>query len=420
MNNQTLQFYMHDGPTAFRFELSGNLNRTGAYQLDQAWRTAASVIGDRRLIVDLTFVTDADEHGRRLIRRWHQEGAWVIANTKASRCLAESMLGEPLPEAPMTAGAVAASNGTWFPFHTSFLVRAVALLLFAAGVFPVEADAAALQQETVAAWDQEVRAANANLRERVRSGGSFLWTFENAERAARVQSGEIVVVAAPGQNPKKVPGGLIHHWMGAAFIPSFRLDDILNIVHDYDRYQEFYRPNVVKSAAIARNGPEDRFSMMLMNKALFLKTVLDADYQSTNVRVDERRFYSVSQTTRVQEIEEFGESGERRVPEGQGTGYIWKLHSIARFEQREGGVYVEIEAMALSREIPMAVRLVADPIVRRVARNSLLTSLQQTKAALRGGAAIAAKTASVPASAEQMHGVPAALSQKGAAFTGVR
>jgi hypothetical protein len=55
--NQALQYYMHDGSTAFRFELAGNLNDEGAHKLDQAWRTASSVIGDRRLIVDMTFVT---------------------------------------------------------------------------------------------------------------------------------------------------------------------------------------------------------------------------------------------------------------------------------------------------------------------------------------------------------------------------
>ncbi len=106
--------------------------------------------------------------------------------------------------------------------------------------------------------------------------------MQRASRAG-VQSGEIVVVPAPGQNPKKVPGGLIHHWIGAAFLPNFKLDDILEVTRDYDRYQEFYRPGVVKSTAIARSAAEDRFSMLLINKAFLLKTMLDADYQATNV-----------------------------------------------------------------------------------------------------------------------------------------
>ena len=55
------------------------------------------------------------------------------------------------------------------------------------------------------------------------------------------------------------------------------------------------------------------------------------------------------------------------------------ISSIARFEQRDAGVYIELEAIALSREIPAALHFVADPIVRRMSRNSLLAALQQTE-----------------------------------------
>jgi hypothetical protein len=46
-------------------------------------------------------------------------------------------------------------------------------------------------------------------------------------------------------------------------------------------------------------------------------------------------------------------------------------------------MYVEIEAMALSRDIPAAFRWIADPIVRKVSKNSLLTSLRQMQDAIR-------------------------------------
>ncbi|MGD1093055.1 MAG: hypothetical protein ABSB35_13825 [Bryobacteraceae bacterium] len=38
----------------------------------------------------------------------------------------------------------------------------------------------------------------------------------------------------PG-NPTRVPDGLIHHWVGAKFIPGAHIDDIVAIVSDYDR-----------------------------------------------------------------------------------------------------------------------------------------------------------------------------------------
>src|SRR5882672_9300662 len=98
MKSQTLQYYMHDGPSAFRFELAGDLDNPGAHELYQAWRTASSVIGDRALIVDMTFVTGAEEDGRSLLAGWHAEGAQLIARSKVSRELAEAIIGEPLPD----------------------------------------------------------------------------------------------------------------------------------------------------------------------------------------------------------------------------------------------------------------------------------------------------------------------------------
>ena len=258
MKTQALQYYMHDGSTAFRFELAGNLNHEGARRLDQDWRTASSVIGDRTLIVDMTFVTGVDEQGRALITRWHREGARLITNTKASRALAESILGEPLPEPPANVRFGATSDRTWIPFRSSFVASAVNLvLLLAPFVFPVKTNGATLKSETVDAWDDYLQTASANLQARVRRGGSFLWTFENAARAAEVRGGKIIVVPAPVQIPKKVPGGLIHHWMGAMFLPNLKLDNILEVTRDYDHYLEFYRPTVIASRVTARGDSDD-------------------------------------------------------------------------------------------------------------------------------------------------------------------
>jgi hypothetical protein len=401
MENHALQYFMHDGRTTFRIELSGSLTYQAAQQIREVWRIASSEIADRRLVVDLTFVTHVDDWGRGLIARWHREGVHFVDGSQAARPLAESILGAPLP-GPVPG---APSDGTWLPFRKSFLsaIAVLPLLLYSLAC-PAGANAATLKSETVAAWDAYLRTANAGLQSRVRPGGSFLWTFENPGRAAKVRAGEIVVAPEPGQSPRKIPGGLIHHWMGALFLPGLKLQDVLAITSDYDRYRDFYRPSVVESKTIVRTGVDDRFSMLLMNQTFFLKTALDADYLTRNVRMDARRFYSTSMTTRLQEIEDYGQPDRRSLPEGEGGGYIWKLYSISRLEQRDRGVYVELEAIALSRDIPPALRFFVDPIVRRVSRNSLVLSLQQTEAALRANCVAAD---AVPA--RQLGAFPASL-----------
>jgi hypothetical protein len=107
------------------------------------------------------------------------------------------------------------------------------------------------------------------------------------------------------------------------------------------------------------------------------------------------------------------------MPEGQGGGYVWKLFSIGRLAQRDGGVYIEPEAIALSRDIPAALRFIVEPIVRGVSRSALLTSLTQTEEAVCGRSADVAKSAGIPASAEHLREVPASPSNRSSAFTRV-
>ena len=85
----------------------------------------------------------------------------------------------------------------------------------------------------------------------------------------------------------------------------------------------------------------------------------------------------------MREIEDYGTPKQRELNDGQGKGLLWRLFSIARFEERDGGVYVELEAIALSRNIPVSVRWLIEPIVSRLSRSSLMTSLRQTEDAVR-------------------------------------
>ena len=393
MKHPALDYYIHDGPTAFRLQLTGVMSGEDVGRLEQVWKTASSLFGDRRPIIDITFVKSVDDRGRALLVEWHRAGAHVVAKSKASRGLVESILGAPVSESEPIVRHPS-------PFRLCLLRWAASLpFLVAAFLLVLPANAANLKSETVSAWDNYVDRAQADLQRRIQPGGCFLWTMESADRAERVHAGEIVVAPAPGPNPINVPGGLIHHWMGAMFVPNRTIEQIASVTRNYDRYKDYYQPSVIESRTVASGDTNDEFSMRIMNKALFLKIALDADYRATYVRVDENKIYSISRTTRLQEIEDYGEAREHAIPEGEGLGYIWKLVSIARLEQRDGGVYVEFEGIALSREIPRAARFFVDPIVRRVSRNSMLVSLRETREALQGDAGLGSRRASVPSGA---------------------
>ena len=255
----------------------------------------------------------------------------------------------------------------------------------------VSAFGANLNVETVKAWDDYIGEVNLSARDRVNTGTRFLWIDRAPDRVRKVRTGETLVSPASPNIPKKVPSGLIHDWIGAIFIRAVTLDDVLRVVRDYERYKDFYRPSVIASKPVSRSESEDRFTMRLANKSLFRKSAIEAEYQVSQIRLDERHQYTISCTTRIQEIAEFAGNGQHLLPEGEGSGLVWRLFGVTRFEERDGGVYLEIEAIALSRDIPASLRWFVEPIVRHVARNSLRSSLQQTRDAVLANRAFASR-----------------------------
>jgi hypothetical protein len=256
-------------------------------------------------------------------------------------------------------------------------------ILFIALSFPGMVNAVSLDSTTLNAWEQYVNTVTKQAEKRSIPGQAFLWIDEDPARSAKVRAGEIVVSAVGAESPQRVPSGLIHHWIGAVFVPHVTLPEVLEVVRDYGRYRNVYRPVVADSKLLSSTDAKERFSLVLMYKSLFLRTAFDTDYESCYVQLDERRGYGLSRSTRIQEIEGGGAPPRRMLQEGEGNGIIWRLFTVMRYLERDGGVYLELEAVGLSRDIPPSLQWLAEPIVRRVARGSLSTSLRQTENAVR-------------------------------------
>ena len=105
-------------------------------------------------------------------------------------------------------------------------------------------------------------------------------------------------------------------------------------------------------------------------------------YRAHDVIIDSHRGYSIVEATTLQQIEDYGRAGEHLLPPDTGSGFIWRIYSIVRYEQRDGGVYLEIEAIALSRDVPSSLRWMVNPTVNHLSVNSLITTLKQTRAAV--------------------------------------
>jgi len=239
-----------------------------------------------------------------------------------------------------------------------------------------------LSQETVRAWEDYVKTTESRMQARLTGKVPFLWMDESPERRSRVRQGEILAAPVVESGRMRVPQGLIHHWVGAVFIPDASLDQVFGVVHDYDHYRDYFEPTVIASKLLSRSDNQWKFGMRWLKKVLIVTALIDTEYDSVEVRLDRNRWYGLSWSTRIQEIRNYGRTDERRLPPDVGSGYIWRVYSVSRYEERDGGVYAELEALVLSRDVPAYFRWLVDPIVSRLSRNALLTSLEQTRRAV--------------------------------------
>jgi hypothetical protein len=246
------------------------------------------------------------------------------------------------------------------------------LALLAVPAFAVD-----LKLQTVAAFDLHVRATE----QRLADAKSFLWADESKDRLRRVKAGEIVVESATGTTVDAVPNGMMHDWVGSVFIPNVTLEQTLARVKDYAHHKDYYKPEVTESRVISHNGNDYLLYIRLLKKKV-LTIVFNTEHAVRYTQVGEYKVSSVSRTTKVAEVDQPGKPGEREMAQGTGRGFLWKLNSYWRFEERDGGTYVECEAVSLTRDVPAGLGWLLDPVVRTLPKESLELALKNTRAAM--------------------------------------
>jgi len=272
------------------------------------------------------------------------------------------------------------------------LLAAVVGLTFA---IPLPARATDLEPRTLVAFDQYVRQAESKLDSESASTGPFLWverlpTERRAADEAQLRAGQVVIERldvstadglAKRDKPIEVPGGLIHHWIGTVFIPGATLAQTLALEEDYDHHQDYFRPDVMRSKILRRDGNDFSIELRLYKRKV-VTTVLDTEHQVHYTIVDATHAWSRSKTTRIQEVDNAGERNERLEPEGHDRGFLWRMNTYWRFEEKDGGTYVESQSISLTRDIPTGLGWLVGPYVNSVPRESLAFTLATTRSAV--------------------------------------
>jgi hypothetical protein len=256
-------------------------------------------------------------------------------------------------------------------------------------LLPHSGAAAQLHAETSAAFSKYVDVAQKRMQSSLNPKSPFLWldTLQPAEKEKVLQllrSGVVVTdrlqeTANGGQID--IPNGLVHHWIGTVFVPGGTIDEAFALLQDYDNHKNVYKPEVVDSRLLSHNGGD--FSAYLrFYKKKIIGVTLNTEHQAHYERLSPVRAFSHSRTTKVAEVENAGEKNEHEKPAGQDNGFMWALNTYWRFEQRDGGIYIQCEAITLTRSIPKLLAPIVKPFVNDVPKESLYTSLNSTRGGL--------------------------------------
>jgi hypothetical protein len=95
--------------------------------------------------------------------------------------------------------------------------------------------------------------------------------------------------------------------------------------------------------------------------------------------VDSTRVYSNSISTRIAEVKDPDKPDGDELPVGTGHGYLWRLNTYWRFEEKDGGVYLQCEALSLTRDMPIGLGWLLKPLVTSIPKASLNRALGQTR-----------------------------------------
>jgi hypothetical protein len=235
-----------------------------------------------------------------------------------------------------------------------------------------------LNPKALEAFAAYIHNAETEMEQSLHGSGSFLWSQRAQERAQLIDQGQVVAQFWSGVGPVKVPKGLIHDWIAAAFIPESNIQEILAVIQDYDSHKNTYKLEVIDSKLISGN--DFQVYLRLLKKKI-ITVVLDTDHDVHYCPVDQTRWVCRSYTTRIAEVENAESRDERVLQPDTGYGFLWRLYSYWRFEERDTGVIVECRAISLTRDVPFGLAWAIEPIIEKLPKESLINTLEATRQA---------------------------------------
>ena len=246
-----------------------------------------------------------------------------------------------------------------------------------------------LSPKTADAFNRYVRLTEIRMEGEWDNPAAFLWLDHQPEQRrkafyALLRKGAIVVQRVETLDDGKrirISDGLVHHWIALMFVPGVTLQEAVDFQQDYAHHQDIYKPDVQSFKLLSHEGNDYKVYTRLYRKAI-VTAAYNANFDIRYFPVDSAREYSRSYSTRIAEVQDAGEATERELPVGNDRGFLWRLNSYWTFEEKDGGVYIQLESIALSRGVPAFFAWLVNPYLKSIPRDYLTHLLAVTRTAL--------------------------------------
>lgn len=202
----------------------------------------------------------------------------------------------------------------------------------------------------------------------------------NAEM--RLAKGELIVDQIAPDAKGNLAGALLHHWRGTAFAPGATAADFVRLMRDISSFPQHFSPQVIQARMFTDSGDHMR-AMMRVRQRHVIPVVLDMTYDIIFGQLDAQHGYSFSRSTRIAEISSAGTIAERALNAKEEHGFLWQMNIYWSYEERDGGLYMQMEAVSLTHSIPRGLGWAVGPYVNSIPRESLEFTLRSTCNALR-------------------------------------
>ncbi len=231
-----------------------------------------------------------------------------------------------------------------------------------------------------ATYDSYVAAVDARLQKQHAQPTALVLS---ADVRSAVHSGGVVVEAVnPGSRPA-TPGALLHHWRGTVFVPGAPPPPSSASSKTSHAYPQAFAPEVLRATAtpagprppprIPPHPPEARHHR---RPGHHLRRHLRPPRPAARIQRLPQHLHRRSRLPRHPQ--------RTHPPPAEEHGFLWQLNTYWSWEERDGGLYLQVESVSLSRAIPLGLSWALRPYVESVPRESLAFTLRSARNALQG------------------------------------